>query len=51
MIANISPSITNFDETMNTLKYASRARNIKNKVLPVDSKWRQKGIITEVQTI
>ncbi|RKO85549.1 P-loop containing nucleoside triphosphate hydrolase protein, partial [Blyttiomyces helicus] len=32
MIANISPSSTNFDETQNTLKYASRARAIKNKV-------------------
>lgn len=32
MIANISPSSTNFDETMNTLKYASRARTIKNKI-------------------
>ncbi|KAJ3200998.1 Kinesin-like protein kif19, partial [Dinochytrium kinnereticum] len=32
MIANISPAATNFEETMNTLKYASRARAIKNKL-------------------
>lgn len=32
MISNISPSSTKFDETLNTLKYASRARNIKNKI-------------------
>lgn len=31
MIACISPAIDNFEETLNTLKYASRARNIKNK--------------------
>jgi kinesin family protein 18/19 len=29
MIANISPSILNIEETMNTLKYANRAKNIK----------------------
>lgn len=33
MIANISPSSSNFDETTNTLKYASRARTIKTKVI------------------
>ncbi|TPX58038.1 hypothetical protein SpCBS45565_g08088 [Spizellomyces sp. 'palustris'] len=32
MIANISPGSSNFDETVNTLKYASRARAIKTKV-------------------
>lgn len=31
MIACVSPSEINFEETLNTLKYASRARNIKNK--------------------
>lgn len=31
MIACCSPAETNFEETLNTLKYASRARNIKNK--------------------
>ena len=31
MIACISPAEINFEETLNTLKYASRARHIKNK--------------------
>uniref|UniRef100_A0A915HMF8 Kinesin motor domain-containing protein n=1 Tax=Romanomermis culicivorax TaxID=13658 RepID=A0A915HMF8_ROMCU len=33
MIACISPSDIDFVETLNTLKYANRARNIKNKVV------------------
>ena len=32
MIACTSPSDRDFMETLNTLKYANRARNIKNKV-------------------
>ena len=32
MIACISPSDSDFMETLNTLKYANRARNIQNKV-------------------
>ena len=32
MIACISPTDRDFMETLNTLKYANRARNIKNKV-------------------
>ena len=31
MIACCSPAETNYVETLNTLQYASRARNIKNK--------------------
>jgi len=31
MIAAISPADYNFDETVTTLRYASRAKNIKNK--------------------
>ena len=31
MIANISPADYNYDETLSTLRYASRAKNIKNK--------------------
>ena len=31
MIACVSPAESNFDESMGTVKYASRARNIKNK--------------------
>src|SRR4051794_8640576 len=33
MIACISPSDCDFVETLNTLKYANRARNIKNRVV------------------
>lgn len=31
MIANISPADYNYDETLSTLRYASRAKNIQNK--------------------
>ena len=31
MIANIGPADYNFDETINTLRYANRAKNIQNK--------------------
>ena len=31
MIANVGPADYNFDETLNTLRYASRAKNIQNK--------------------
>lgn len=30
MIANISPADYNYDETLSTLRYADRAKNIKN---------------------
>jgi kinesin family protein 4/21/27 len=33
MLACVSPADSNFQETLNTLKYANRARNIKNKVV------------------
>lgn len=33
MIANVSPASSQFEETINTLKYANRAKNIKTKVL------------------
>ena len=33
MIACVSPTDRDFMETLNTLKYSNRARNIKNKVL------------------
>lgn len=33
MIACVSPSDCDFVETLNTLKYANRARNIKNRVI------------------
>lgn len=31
MIACLSPASTNYDETLSTLRYANRAKNIKNK--------------------
>ena len=31
MIACVSPAEFNYEETLSTIKYASRARNIKNK--------------------
>eukprot|EP00350_Pseudokeronopsis_sp_OXSARD2_P007835 CAMPEP_0170540980 /NCGR_PEP_ID=MMETSP0211-20121228/853_1 /TAXON_ID=311385 /ORGANISM="Pseudokeronopsis sp., Strain OXSARD2" /LENGTH=152 /DNA_ID=CAMNT_0010843555 /DNA_START=750 /DNA_END=1208 /DNA_ORIENTATION=- len=31
MIANVGPADYNYDETMNSLRYASRAKNIQNK--------------------
>ena len=31
MVANVGPADWNFDETMSTLRYANRAKNIKNK--------------------
>jgi hypothetical protein len=31
MIANVGPADWNFDETLSTLRYANRAKNIKNK--------------------
>ena len=30
MIANISPALSNYDETLSTLRYADRAKRIKN---------------------
>ncbi|XP_062402973.1 kinesin-like protein KIF21A isoform X2 [Sardina pilchardus] len=41
MIACISPSDRDFMETLNTLKYANRARNIKNKVMVNQDKASQ----------
>ena len=31
MVANIGPASYNYDETITTLRYANRAKNIKNK--------------------
>ncbi|CAH8530789.1 unnamed protein product [Heterobilharzia americana] len=45
MIANISPSDYNYDESLSTLRYANRAKNIKNKAKvnedPKDAMLRQ----------
>ena len=48
MIACISPSDSDFMETLNTLKYANRARNIKNKVSRnQDSTSKQIAVLRE----
>lgn len=47
MIACISPAEINFEETLNTLKYASRARNIKNK--PVINRDPQSAMISALK--
>lgn len=33
MIACVSPAESNYEESLNSIKYASRARNIKNKAV------------------
>uniref|UniRef100_A0A452RSV5 Kinesin family member 21A n=1 Tax=Ursus americanus TaxID=9643 RepID=A0A452RSV5_URSAM len=54
MIACVSPSDRDFMETLNTLKYANRARNIKNKVMVNQDRASQqinalRGEITRLQ--
>ena len=46
MIACISGADTSFDETLNTLRYASRARNIRNK--PVRAIQQDFGVDNKV---
>lgn len=47
MIACISPAEINFEETLNTLKYASRARHIKNK--PVINTDPQSALVASLK--
>ena len=47
MIACVSPAESNFDESLNTLKYAQRARNIRNK--PVVNRDPQSTIISQLK--
>lgn len=47
MIACVSPAESNFEESLNSLKYASRARNIKNK--PVVNRDPQSAIISQLK--
>ncbi|CAG9310966.1 unnamed protein product [Blepharisma stoltei] len=47
MIACISPAEINFEETLNTLKYASRARHIKNK--PIVNRDPQSAMIAQLR--
>jgi hypothetical protein len=48
MIACISPAEFNFDESLNTLKYASRARNIKNK--PIVNRDPNSALIAQLRS-
>ena len=47
MIACVSPAEINFEETLNTLKYASRARHIKNK--PVINRDPQSALVAQLK--
>eukprot|EP01010_Urceolus_cornutus_P002095 NODE_269_length_1877_cov_326.099015_g217_i0.p1 GENE.NODE_269_length_1877_cov_326.099015_g217_i0~~NODE_269_length_1877_cov_326.099015_g217_i0.p1 ORF type:complete len:523 (+),score=109.66 NODE_269_length_1877_cov_326.099015_g217_i0:189-1757(+) len=53
MIANISPSCISYEETVSTLKYASRARNIRRKIhkniSTEDTQANYKDIIQSLQ--
>ena len=49
MIVNISPASSQFDETLNTLKYANRAKNIKTK--PIENKKLVEFHIAEYKNI
>eukprot|EP00795_Rhopilema_esculentum_P012993 gene12993-3761_t len=53
MIACVSPSDRDFMETLNTLKYANRARNIKNKVVVNQDKASKQiaALRAEIQTL
>jgi len=54
MIACVSPASVNFEETLNTLKYANRAKNIKNKAIVNDrvasAEERMREEIAQLQT-
>jgi len=47
MIACVSPAESNFEESLNTLKYASKAMNIKNK--PVVNRDPQSALISQLK--
>jgi len=47
MIACVSPAESNYEETLSTMKYASRARNIKNK--PVINRDPQSALISTLK--
>lgn len=53
MIACISPSDRDFMETLNTLKYANRARNIKNRVVVNQDKTSKQlaELRTQIQSL
>ena len=48
MIACVSPADSNYEESLNSIKYASRARNIKNK--PVVNRDPNSMLIDSLRT-
>ena len=49
IVGNISPSIMNMDETMNTLKFVERARHIVMKVKPMEFNGQNMEIVNKLQ--
>jgi kinesin family protein 4/21/27 len=50
MIACVSPAESNYEESLNTLKYASKAMNIKNTpIVNRDEKTQLRQRITELE--
>lgn len=47
MIACVSPSESNYEESLNTIKYASKAMNIKNK--PVVNRDPHTALINQLK--
>ena len=47
MIAHVSPAEYNYEESLNTLRYAARARNIKNK--PVVNRDPNSALIAQLR--
>lgn len=47
MIACVSPSESNYEESLNTIKYASKAMNIKNK--PVVNRDPHSALINQLK--
>ena len=51
MIACVSPSDRDFVETLNTLKYANRAKNIRNKVVANQDKTSRQISVLRAEVI
>lgn len=47
MIACVSPAESNYEESLNTLKYASKAMNIKNK--PIVNRDPQSAFVSQLK--
>ena len=49
IVGNISPSLTNNDETLNTLKFVERARHIVMKVKPMEFNGQNMEVVNKLQ--